>query len=142
MRLRNLDRMKSWMGAREYVEAIRPTLYFVGVTTGNSSIMKSFPEWAEILGLKDVVIKGIDFKLHDEPQAYARPDVYDRESSDKGPLHIHNRVTATPHIGGYTTESVSRATFVAVENLLRYFEKNDVWKRILESSVKQDWFQL
>lgn len=54
----------------KYQPATQPTLYFIGVTTGKSSIMKVFPAWAEYLGLKDAVIKGIDFKLHDEPDAY------------------------------------------------------------------------
>ena len=58
------------MGTREYTTADQPTFYFIGVTTGNSSIMKVFPAWAKFLGLKDVVIKGIDFKPHDEPSAY------------------------------------------------------------------------
>jgi shikimate 5-dehydrogenase len=53
-----------------YQPATKPTLYFIGVTTGKSSIMKVFPAWAEFLGLKDAVIKGIDFKLHDDPAAY------------------------------------------------------------------------
>lgn len=54
----------------KYQPATQPTLYFIGVTTGKSSIMKVFPAWAEYLGLKDAVIKGIDFKLHDDPKAY------------------------------------------------------------------------
>ncbi|KXF75141.1 shikimate dehydrogenase [Paramesorhizobium deserti] len=54
----------------QYQPATQPTLYFIGVTTGKSSIMKVFPAWAEYLGLKDAVIKGIDFKLHDDPAAY------------------------------------------------------------------------
>jgi len=58
------------MGTSEYVKATVPTFYFIGVTTGNSSIMKVFPEWAKFLDLGDVVIKGIDFKPHDEPEAY------------------------------------------------------------------------
>ena len=58
------------MGIRDYAKATRPTFYFIGVTTGKSSIMKVFPEWAKFLGLGDVVIKGIDFKPHDEPVAY------------------------------------------------------------------------
>ena len=41
-----------------------PTLYFFGVTTAKSSIMKVFPAWAKQLGLRDAVIKGVDFPLH------------------------------------------------------------------------------
>ncbi len=58
------------MGIREYEKATQPTFYFIGVTTGNSSIMNVFPEWAKFLGLPDVVIKGIDFKPHDDADAY------------------------------------------------------------------------
>ena len=47
-----------------------PTFYFVGVTTGKSSIMKVFPLWMEVLGRPDVVIEGIDHKIHDDPEAY------------------------------------------------------------------------
>ena len=46
------------------VPATAPTLYFFGVTTSKSSIMKVFPAWAKHLGLKDAVIKGVDFPLH------------------------------------------------------------------------------
>ncbi|MFC2253884.1 shikimate dehydrogenase [Labrys portucalensis] len=53
-----------------YQPATRPTLYFIGVTTTKSSIMRVFPAWAEHLGLKDAVIKGIDFPLHADPAAY------------------------------------------------------------------------
>ncbi|MGR9251236.1 shikimate dehydrogenase family protein [Rhizobium leguminosarum] len=55
-----------------YEPATSPTLYFIGVTTGKSSIMKVFPAWANHLGLKDAVIKGIDFNLHDDPAAYRK----------------------------------------------------------------------
>ena len=55
-----------------YEPATSPTLYFIGVTTGKSSIMKVFPAWADFLGLKDAEIKGIDFKLHDDPAAYRK----------------------------------------------------------------------
>ena len=50
--------------------ATRPTIYFIGVTTTKSSIMKVFPAWAEFLGLKDAVITGIDMPLHAEAGAY------------------------------------------------------------------------
>ena len=53
-----------------YSPATRPTFYFIGVTTGQSSIMKVFPAWAEYLGLGDVEIKGIDFPVHDMPENY------------------------------------------------------------------------
>jgi shikimate dehydrogenase len=46
--------------------------YFIGVTTGSSSIMKVFPRWMEVLGLTDVQIRGIDHKLHDCREAYRK----------------------------------------------------------------------
>lgn len=53
-----------------YTAAIKPTFYFIGVTTGKSSIMKVFPKWADYLGLGDVEIKGIDLAVHDDPDRY------------------------------------------------------------------------
>jgi shikimate 5-dehydrogenase len=53
-----------------YQPATQPTLYFIGVTTGSSSIMRVFPAWARHLGLNDAVIKGINFPLHADPAAY------------------------------------------------------------------------
>ena len=50
--------------------ATRPTLYFIGVTTGQSSIMRVFPAWAGHLGLHDAAIAGMDFPLHADPAAY------------------------------------------------------------------------
>lgn len=50
-------------------KADRPTIYFIGVTTGKSSIMNVFPKWAEALGI-DAVIKGIDIAIHADPQDY------------------------------------------------------------------------
>jgi shikimate 5-dehydrogenase len=55
-----------------YVPAERPTMYFIGVTTGRSSVMRVFPRWAEFLGLGDVALVGVDCKLHDEPAVYRR----------------------------------------------------------------------
>jgi shikimate 5-dehydrogenase len=49
--------------------ATEPTFYFVGVTTGKSSIMRVFPEWARHLGVSET-IKGIDCKWHDDPEVY------------------------------------------------------------------------
>ena len=49
--------------------ATKPTMYFVGVTTGQSSIMKLFPLWAEALGI-DACIKGIDIPIHAPAEDY------------------------------------------------------------------------
>lgn len=51
-------------------KATQPTMYFIGVTTSKSSIMKLFPLWAKTLGLKDAVIKGIDIEIHAKPEVY------------------------------------------------------------------------
>jgi len=69
--------------------ATNPTLYFIGVTTGKSSIMKVFPAWADYLGLKGAAIKGIDFKLHDDPAAYRKAVEFIRDD----PLSVGALVT-------------------------------------------------
>ena len=53
-----------------YTAATKPTFYFIGVTTAKSSIMRVFPAWAKHLGLGDVILKGVDLKLHDEVENY------------------------------------------------------------------------
>ena len=53
-----------------YEPATQPTIYFIGVTTSHSSIMKVFPKWADALGLENAVIKGIDFAPHSPAEDY------------------------------------------------------------------------
>ncbi len=52
-----------------YLPATKDTMYFIGVTTKQSSIMKVFPKWMEHLGLS-VEIVGFDFVPHDDPKHY------------------------------------------------------------------------
>lgn len=47
-----------------------PTMYFIGVTTGKSSINRVFPEWAKALDIGSCQLVGIDFDLHDDPAKY------------------------------------------------------------------------
>jgi len=56
----------------DFTPAVKPSLYFIGVTTAKSSIMKVFPKWAEALGLGDVCIRGIDLPLHAPAEDYER----------------------------------------------------------------------
>ncbi len=60
------------MTVADLVPATNPTFYFVGVTTAKSSIMKVFPRWAAYLELGNVAMKGIDCKLHDDPDVYRK----------------------------------------------------------------------
>jgi shikimate dehydrogenase len=49
-----------------------PTFYFIGVTTGKSSIMKVFPLWMKVLGREEVVMEGVDCIIHDDPEVYRK----------------------------------------------------------------------
>ena len=49
-------------------------------------------------------------------------DAFDREPPEVSELLRHPRVVATPHLGAFTSASVSNATRIAVENLLAALE--------------------
>jgi shikimate 5-dehydrogenase len=57
---------------RPFPAAEKPTMYFIGVTTHKSSIMKVFPRWAEYLELGDVTIRGVNLRWHDQPENYRK----------------------------------------------------------------------
>jgi shikimate dehydrogenase len=46
------------------------TFTFIGVTTGQSSIMRVFPRWMEVLGRPEVAIEGVDLPPHAPPERY------------------------------------------------------------------------
>jgi len=60
------------MAGYRFVTRRVPTFYFIGVTTGQSSIMRVFPLWTRELGRPEVVIEGVDCRIHDDPERYRR----------------------------------------------------------------------
>jgi phosphoglycerate dehydrogenase-like enzyme len=50
--------------------------------------------------------------------AWYAVDAFDKEPPDNYDILRHPRVIPSPHIGGFTEESIDRATEVAVDNLL------------------------
>lgn len=50
----------------------RPTMYFVGVSTGHSAMQRIFPVWAETLGMPEAQLVGIDLPLRSPPADYRR----------------------------------------------------------------------
>lgn len=50
--------------------AATPTVYFIGVTTGSSSIQRVFPVWADQLGITGARLQGIDLPLHAPAEHY------------------------------------------------------------------------
>ena len=73
--------------------ATKPTMYFIGVTTGQSSINAVFPRWAERLGLGDCELRGMDFPLGSPAMAYrAAVDFIKRDPLSLGALVTTHKI--------------------------------------------------
>ncbi len=62
---------------------------FVGVTTSQSSINQIFPLWMRELGRPEVVLRGVDCRIHDDPEVYRRIVMQIRDD----PRHLGGLVT-------------------------------------------------
>ena len=54
----------------EIITKTQPTFYFFGVTTKKSSINQVFPLWMEVLDRPEVILEGMDLKIHDSAESY------------------------------------------------------------------------
>jgi shikimate 5-dehydrogenase len=55
--------------SNQFTPAEQRTMYFIGVTTGKSSINRVFPKWSDALKL-NAVLKGFDYVPNENPQRY------------------------------------------------------------------------
>lgn len=81
-----------------------PTMYFVGVTTSQSSIMKVFPKWSDILGIGAQIV-GYDCPIHAPDEDYlAIVRHIQNDPLSMGALvttHKIDLLHATRHLFGY-----------------------------------------
>lgn len=80
-----------------------PTMLFVGVTTGQSASLRMFPRWAQILGLGDARLEGVDLPLHALPADYRA---------------VVERIKSGPHIRGALVTSHKLGVLHAGRDLL------------------------
>ncbi len=106
----------------EFQPATRPTMYFIGVTTRQSSINAVFPRWAERLGLGDCELRGMDFPVNGNPAAL-RTAV---EFIKRDPLSLGALVTTHKIAVGHAC----RDQFDAIDPLSRALgEISSIYKR-------------
>jgi D-3-phosphoglycerate dehydrogenase len=71
---------------------------------------------------EDDMLSALDSK---KVAAYA-VDAFDKEPPALTPLLLHDRVVLTPHIGGFTQESIGRATEAAIDHIINHFTHRSV----------------
>ena len=62
--------MQNHIPAHHIIPQDLPTMYFIGVTTGQSTMTRLFPFWAAILGLDDARLIGVDLPLQASVEQY------------------------------------------------------------------------
>jgi shikimate 5-dehydrogenase len=75
-------------------------MYFLGVSTGASSIQRIFPHWVRLAGVPDAVLAGLDIAVGAPPQAYR--DAAARMKADpdcRGALVTTHKVSLYRHAG-------------------------------------------
>lgn len=76
------------------------TMGFVGVSTGQSSIMRVFPRWAEVLGLPSAELIGYDLPLDAAPERYRAVIRQIRDDPDHlGALITTHKINVYRHAG-------------------------------------------
>jgi shikimate 5-dehydrogenase len=80
-------------------------MYFIGVTTGHSSIHRIFPHWAELAGIPDARLAGIDIPLDGAPRQYrAAVETIRRDPDALGALVTTHKVAIYEHAHDLFTE--------------------------------------
>ena len=100
-----------------------PTFYFIGVTTTKSSIMKVFPLWMKELGRPEVVMEGVDCKIHADPEDYRRAVAQIKHD----PLSLGALVT---------THKIDLLT--AARDMFEYLDPYAVWTDEISSISKRE----
>jgi shikimate 5-dehydrogenase len=75
-------------------------MYFVGVSTGGSSIQRVFPHWVRLAGCPDAALQGIDIAVGAPPQAYRDAALRMKQDPDcRGALVTTHKVALYRHAG-------------------------------------------
>ncbi len=86
------------MSEVRFPELRSPTMFFIGVSTGQSFIRKLFPVWAGILRLGNVRLEGLDLPPNDSLDSYRRVvEFIKREPLAQGALVTTHKMNVYEH---------------------------------------------
>ena len=95
------------------VDRLKPGVYII-----NTARAGLIDESAIMRGIESGIVSGF------------ATDVFENEPPLERELLLSDRVIATPHIGGFTAESVSRAVSVAVDNVLEHLKQGGILSHV------------